>query len=178
MECKRKGEFVVEEWRDIKGYEGRYQISNAGRVKSLLTWKVAKGEFEPEERIMHPTDNGHGYLLIGLKTKGKKKNRYIHRLVAETFIDNPENKPAVNHKDYNRANNVVENLEWVTVKENVAHSVEHMKHEKNYTHSSTGEKYIYYRKEQRLYRVSIKDKEYHCKTLEDAIAKRDVVLRG
>lgn len=168
----------MEEWRDIKGYEGKYQISNAGHVKSLLTWSVSKRKFEPKERMMCPTSNGNGYLLITLSNRGKRKNKYIHRLVAEAFIENPENKSSVNHKDYDRANNTVKNLEWVTVKENVAHSVEHMKHEKNYTHSSTGEKYIYFRKSSRSYRVSIKDKEYHCKTLEDAIAKRDAVLRG
>lgn len=91
-------------WRDIEGYEGLYQISNKGRVKSLKYGK---------ERILKPQDNGRGYMIIGLFKNGILKHIKVHRLVAITFISNPENLSEVNHKDENKKNNCVENLEWI-----------------------------------------------------------------
>ena len=96
-------------WRDIEGYEGLYQISNKGRVKSL---------YKGSERILKPWDNGRGYLLVTLCKNGVALSKSIHRLVAISFIINPENKPQVNHKDENKSNNCIENLEWATAKEN------------------------------------------------------------
>ncbi len=87
---------MEEEWRDIKEYEGRYQISNYGRVKSLKFNKTNK------KKILNLIVNKYGYIYVGLIKKGKRKNFYIHRLVAEAFIPNPENKPEVNHKDGNK----------------------------------------------------------------------------
>lgn len=156
----------MEIWKDIKSYEGLYRVSNKGRISNF-------------KRILTPTDNGKGYLIIGLCKDGKRNNFYIHRLVAEAFIDNPENKPVVNHKDYNRANNNVNNLEWITQKDNINHSVVNMRHKKAITHSNTGERYISYRASKNLYRVIINKKEYGAfKTLKEAITVRDNILKG
>ena len=100
---------MEEEWKDIKNYEGLYQVSNWGRVKSLGNGKNYK-----YGRILKQSKNGRGYLFVSLCKSGKKKNYTIHRLVAETFIPNPDNLPQVNHKDENKNNNKVENLEWCT----------------------------------------------------------------
>ena len=102
----------MEEWRDIPGYESFYQVSNLGNVRSIRFNKV---------RNMKSWDS-HGYRAVELCINN---NRYIvgvHQLVALAFIPNPENKPEVNHKDRNRSNNNVENLEWVTQSENIAHA--------------------------------------------------------
>jgi len=110
------------------GYEGDYQVSNYGRIKSLT---FRNGIIQkPKEIIMKPTDNGHGYKIIGLrKAKHKKKNFYVHRLVAEAFIPNPQNYFCINHKDYNRGNNYFENLEWCTIEYNNKYSaINHVNH--------------------------------------------------
>ena len=100
----------MERWKTIKGYEGLYEISNCGKIKSLIT-----------NRYLKPFDNGKGYMTIGLFKGKKRKNHYIHRLVANAFISNPNKFPEVNHKDFNKKNNKVENLEWVTIKQNKEH---------------------------------------------------------
>ena len=99
-------------WKDVKGYEGLYQISNLGRVKSLRYNKSQK------EKILKAGSGTHGYQLVVLCKKGKHKTTLIHRAVAYTFIPNPNNFPDVNHKDENKSNNCVENLEWCTKKYN------------------------------------------------------------
>jgi len=104
------GFFVMEIWKEIKGYEGLYEVSNYGRVKN------ANG------LILKPGDNGRGYMFVNLKHTGLSKSFYVHRLVCIHFLENPNNKPDVNHKDCNKSNNHVDNLEWVTKEENMRHA--------------------------------------------------------
>lgn len=116
-------EIKVEEWRDIEDFEGCYQVSNMGRIKSLER-VVMRKDGKPltvRERILKANKNEDGYLLVSLHGNGKKRAASIHRFVAETFIPNPDNKPQVNHLDENKTNNCVSNLEWVTNLENVNH---------------------------------------------------------
>lgn len=106
-------------WKDIKGYEGEYQISNRGRIKSIRY--IAKyNRFI--EKVMKPGDNGRGYLTTMIGRKGNVKTVKIHRLVAETFVPNPNDLSEVNHIDGNKQNNNVENLEWVSHQENMIHA--------------------------------------------------------
>lgn len=101
-----------ETWKDIKGYESAYQISNYGRVRSLDRTD-ALGRFK-KGQILSIGDNGYGYKTVSLYKDSKQKTMYVHRLVAQAFIDNPDNLPQVNHKDENTNNNNVDNLEWCT----------------------------------------------------------------
>ena len=93
-----------EYWKPVVGYEGLYEVSNWGRVKSLKFGK---------EKILKPIIR-HGYYFVGLSKNGIVKSYSVHRLVAQVFIPNPNNLPCVNHKDENKQNNVVSNLEWCT----------------------------------------------------------------
>lgn len=98
--------FTDEIWRNIVGYNGKYQISNMGRVRH-------------NEIILKPYPNSCGYLRVGLYKEGKHRKELIHRLVADAFIDNPYNLPVVNHKNEDKEDNRAINLEWVTMKENL-----------------------------------------------------------
>ena len=97
-------------WKPIKGYEGLYMVSNWGRVKSIKFGK---------ERILKPVTNSSGYLLVGLYKNNIEKKYSVHRLVAEAFIPNPYNLPQLNHRDENKLNNNVDNLEWCTNEYNI-----------------------------------------------------------
>lgn len=115
--------FIKEIWKDIKDFEGLYQISNLGNIKSLerkVNGKLGSVRTLPEKHMI-PTNNGRGYLVICLHKYGKRYDRKIHRLVAEAFIPNPDNLPTVNHIDGNKMNNCVDNLEWNTIQENCRH---------------------------------------------------------
>lgn len=115
-------------WKPIKGFEGYYEVSNKGRVKSLKRLiqrsyksRPTKG-FEKPQKIMTPANNGKGYLWVYLAKEGKAYHKYIHRLVATAFVENSSvEKNQINHKDGNKQNNVASNLEWCTARENDLH---------------------------------------------------------
>lgn len=110
----------MEEWIDIPGWEGKYQISSFGRIKSL---RFNGGK---KQKILKCTYDVRGYECISFRIGGtgsKQKHFMVHRLVAKMFIPNPQEKPFVNHKDGNRKNNRAYNLEWVTKEENERHKI-------------------------------------------------------
>ena len=98
-------------WKDIPGYEGIYQISNLGRVKSFYNYK------RDGNNILKPKIK-HGYYQIGLRRNGIRKWHQLHRLIAKAFIPNPNNLPQINHIDENKLNNSIDNLEWCSVSYN------------------------------------------------------------
>lgn len=117
----------MEIWKDIKGYEGVYMVSNMGRVKSLPRYTGAAHECNLEERVLTLIEkkdkkNKVGYLVVSLKKNKKPRSEYVHRIVAKAFLENPENKPTVNHINGNKHDNRVENLEWATYAENNQHA--------------------------------------------------------
>lgn len=113
--CDLPGEI----WKDIEGYKGIYQVRNMGRVRSLTrkVWNYTK-----PGRILRPGSKKNGYLHVCLINGSKReKHAHVHRLVAAAFIPNPDNLPEVNHKNYDKTDNRVENLEWCTSRYNKAH---------------------------------------------------------
>ena len=181
---------MEEEWKSVKGFENSYEVSNKGRVRSIDRVRIENNCYGRKSyrcdkgKVLKQTDNGNGYLIVGLRSGGKRKNKYIHRLVAEAFCSKKEETNVVNHKDRNTKNNVSENLEWVTAKRNIELAAEYMRHPKKGTTSKTGEKYISKldRKKGPVYRVQIRDngrktKEKTFKTLEEAIRYRNEVIR-
>jgi hypothetical protein len=106
----------MEEWRDIANFDGIYQISNLGNIRS---WANNRHGRLKGPRPLRECLNRNGYLSVPLKGK----QYYTHRLVAEAFIPNPDNKPEINHKNCMRQNNTVDNLEWVTREENIKHGI-------------------------------------------------------
>lgn len=109
---------MKEEWKDIPNYEGLYQVSNFGRVKSFR--RSTKFHCQ-NEYILKPNIASHGYAQVTLYNKTVRHKFLVHRLVADAFIPNPNNLPQVNHKDENRLNNSADNLEWCTAEYNNAY---------------------------------------------------------
>lgn len=129
---------MTEEWRDIKGYEGIYQVSNLGNIKALK--RKRKNGLVYKEHLMKSYDARGGYKRIMLCDDSMNKNRFmVHRLVAMAFIENPNNLPQINHKDENPKNNNVENLEWCTCKynQNYGGRIERVSGENNSQHKLT-----------------------------------------
>jgi hypothetical protein len=113
---------MTEIWKEIAGYEAYYEISSEGRVRStkrIIVYKSGKIKTINERMLLF--DVTRGYCRVTLAKGGVNKRYMVHRLVADAFLPNPDNKACVNHIDSNRANNRLENLEWVSVKENLYH---------------------------------------------------------
>lgn len=163
-------------WKDIKGYEGLYQVSCFGRVKRILDIHVVHGLVvkKPIERILKATDNGNGYLIVGLMSNGKRKNHYIHRLVADAFCEKKIGCDVVNHIDYNTHNNHSSNLEYCTQAENTRYSLCNRRLFRNYK-TNTGHNFITLRNNG-TYRITIKKQERQAKTLEEALEIREVMM--
>ena len=125
-------------WKDIPGYEGKYQVSNTGQVRSLNYGGAGK------TKILKQNINRRGYCSVPLSKNGKCKKYSVHRLVAQAFIPNPNNYPVVNHKDENPANNAVWNLEYCTQQYNCNYGTRNervskaKKGEKNYWYGKKG----------------------------------------
>lgn len=102
---------MKEIWKEILGYEGLYEVSNLGKVRNMKTG-----------RILKPRKNTRGYLYLNLYKKGTRKTAKVHRLVSQAFLPNLTNLPQVNHKDENKTNNCVDNLEWCTAQYNSTYS--------------------------------------------------------
>ena len=100
----------METWKPVVGYEELYEVSDQGRVKSLKFGK---------EKILKPWKTPDGYLKVSLRKDGHTKHTYVHRIVSEAFIQNPNNLETVNHKDEVKTNNVASNLEWMSQKDNI-----------------------------------------------------------
>lgn len=119
---------MKEIWKDIVEYEGIYQVSNLGRVKSLERIVLSNGvAMKRKERVLK-SSNRQGYRQLTLAKNRSRVQKSVHRLVAEAFIPNPDNKKEINHIDGDKTNNIVDNLEWCTRRENAIHSVSVLGH--------------------------------------------------
>lgn len=170
----------MEKWKDIKGYEGLYQVSDKGRVRSLdrkITYPSGHNYFFKGTYLSFVKRSGYRYAT--LNKNNKRKNFAVHRLVCQEFIRDFNDKEVTNHKDFNRSNNELSNLEIVTQKQNVQHA-KHLFKGKRYKNNNcmtnTGEKYINLRKKYNSYRVTIDRKEYVFKKITCAILHRNAVL--
>jgi hypothetical protein len=120
----------MEKWKPIKNFEGWYEVSNHGRVRSVTRDMTQKGNggseftYTREGKYLKPTLTNKGYLKVMLNIHSKKYQFSVHRIVAEHFVPNPYDKPQVNHRDTNKLNNYEWNLEWVTNAENMEHAIQ------------------------------------------------------
>lgn len=114
----------MEIWRDVKGYEGKYQVSNLGNVRSVdrTIFNACGVMVTRRGTMLKPIQNRGGYMKVTMHKEGKVNTELIHRLVAEAFVQNHNNLPQVNHKDGNKRNNDVSNLEWCTALSNMHHA--------------------------------------------------------
>lgn len=141
-----------EVWKDVPVYDGLYQVSSLGKIKVPPRWcksKLGSRQLRNGKELV-TRNMRDGYIQAGLTINGKWKGHPVHRLVASAFIPNPQNKPCVNHVDGNKKNNNVENLQWVTHKENTRHAIlnDLIKRPKGESHSGsrlTKEKVIFIR---------------------------------
>lgn len=157
---KGYGDNMEEVWKDIAGYEGLYQVSNLGRIKSLD--RIVKRKSQPNlpivGKILNPRKGKNGYAYVSLSKEAKRKTANVHRLVAEAFVEKHEGCNVVNHIDGNKENNICDNLEWIDSarnnkhafdtglinKENIAKSV--MNPDKLSKNNTSGRKGVYFNK--------------------------------
>lgn len=109
-------------WRSVVGYEGLYEVSNFGRIKGMEKIRTAKGgSYIRNEQIIIQSIHHNGYKVIGMTKNGKRKSFESHRIIAMSFLPNPDNKAEVNHINLDRGDNSLENLEWTSRRENLSH---------------------------------------------------------
>lgn len=165
----------MEVWKSIKGYEGIYEVSNMGRIRTYRKkdgWVGYKATDTP--RLMSVISHGNGYLYVTLSKDSKTENRYVHRLVAEAFIGAIPQGHVINHLDYDKTNNCADNLEIVTQKENVGHSRSKMCKPRKRNANA----YICFRKRINKYEVTVRRKYLgHFETLEEARSVRDAYIK-
>jgi NUMOD4 motif/HNH endonuclease len=121
---------MMEIWHPCAGYETHYEVSNLGNVRSIermVNNRVNSGLRKSPQKLLKQGKSKSGYYIVSFCVDGVKSNQTVHRLVARAFIPNESNKPQVNHKDGNKHNNHLDNLEWVTVSENSLHYFNHIK---------------------------------------------------
>lgn len=125
-QMKKSGSAMKEVWKDILGYEGLYQVSNQGRVRSLdhIVKTKRNKDMLIKGKVKTISIGKGGYCVVSLQHKDSKKLFQVHRLVAQSFISNIQNKPEVNHIDGDKTNNCIDNLEWVTSSENIQHAID------------------------------------------------------
>ena len=134
---------MEEIWKDIPGFEGLYQVSNLGRIKSLERFVRNNGGcYKIKERILKPQKDKENYLMVNLWKENKGKTMKIHRLVAQAFIPNPESKPEIDHIDTHKTNNRADNLKWATRIENANNPISKNHH----LNAIKGEKHPWYGK--------------------------------
>jgi len=112
-------------WRPVEGFDGQYLVSNCGRIKTIkkvVTIGSNGGKFERPEKILY-LGKAAGYYKVELCKDGIQSSHYVHRLEATAFLPNPENKPCINHKDGDKLNLDIDNLEWATYSENLIHAI-------------------------------------------------------
>ena len=177
---------MTEIWKPVRGYEEYYEVSNLGRVRSLDRWisvcPKGKNSYQVLHcgRILRPLTLRNGYLRVCLQVEKNRSDFLVHRLVAEAFLERKPEMNQVNHIDYQRQNNRVDNLEWTTPHLNNLHSSENMCVDHHRTVAASGSKYIYGRRH--AWQLYIKLKHHrHCRTfptLEAAIQAKEAYFNA
>lgn len=110
------------EWKPVNGYENLYDVSSDGRIRRIASWDNKNNGYREATGELKLEKSKNGYIRVKLSKDGKRQRYLVHRIVAQAFIENPNNYPQINHKDCNKANNSVDNLEWVTRSQNIQHA--------------------------------------------------------
>ena len=128
--------FINEDWKDINGYEGKYQVSNYGRIKSFPKFIERKtGSYFTKEKVLKCTLDNYGYPCVYLYSNGNVRHIKVHILVAKSFIENPNGYSDINHKDGNKTNNRIDNLEWCDRSHNIQHAYDNFLHKSGEEHN-------------------------------------------